>query len=171
MAAGFPKTVTKEFSPDTYARCNHRAMIAVAAHLVFCGLFVRWPREDFRADIRAGRETRDCIDEANSLITLDFQRHEAEIKEVWEYGARWPAAWDTVDIPGRKWKLKQDRTALFFWIVSNDLTHAWCVDGHRITSKHKGVKWNKAVGAEEEFMRVPTSVKWCKLIKLERMVK
>lgn len=91
---------------------------------------------------------------------------EVEVKRVWK-GSHFP--WNTVQLPERKRKHmklveKGKLSRIDYWVLNNELTHAWVIPGELLTRMLPEEVSNKYMRRGEKFFAVPVSL--CKLVQL-----
>ena len=136
-----------QFSPAAYKSCDRTAKDVIREYMNQQGMYaLAEERQD--ADVKG-------------LLPVYY---EGEIKPGWI--GDWPEAFTTVDIPYRKKRLleKHKGYAIYFWVISGDLKHAWEIPGEVLKPEYRKRKKTTRTD-DEEFFAVPLSE--CRLIELE----
>ena len=129
----------KNFSDRLYSDNNQRAINAVTLLLTNRGWKVT-SVEDYHADLIA----------TMGNITM---YHEVEIKNVW----RGKFQWSTIQIPERKVRLLDHyNDDIIFWVISQDVSAAWAIDGLIVRHSPLVEVPNRYVSSGEKFFQVPT---------------
>ena len=143
-------SITKEFDQDLYDEFNDSAKSVVSYHLQTKGYLVNFIGEDYREDIK-------------TLLPI---RHEVEVKRVWD--GEWNTYWSDIHIPYRKKKLLNGIGEIYFWILRNDLSEAWVVNGKHLRDSFKKEVRNREISRGELFYCIPLAL--CKKVKIKNGV-
>lgn len=131
----------KPFSRNLYAKYDAMAKEKLLKHLTVDGHTLVDAEESFAADLvtRKGGEK---------------YFSEAEVKTAWK--GEWPTSWEEIRIPERKKKLLSKHTNnLKFYIFSEDMSKAWCIDSKQLTDDKLREATGRNIYQGEQFYHVP----------------
>jgi len=131
----------KPFSRNLYAKYDAAAKEKLLQHLAIDGHTLVDAEESFDADL---------------VTHKDGEKHfsEAEVKTAWK--GDWPTNWAEIRIPERKKKLLSKHTNnLKFYIFSEDMSKAWCIDSKQLTDDKLKEASGRNIYEGEQFYHVP----------------
>jgi len=131
----------KPFSRGLYSKYGGAAKQTLISHLQGEGHYLVDTTESYDADIVTKKD--------------GVQYHnEVEVKTAWK--GDWPTNWEEIRIPERKKRLlsKHDSN-LKFYILSNDMSKAWCIDSTQLTDDKLREATGRNIYNGEQFYHVP----------------
>ena len=132
----------KPFSRNLYGKYDGVAKKTLIEYLTKAGHELVDSTESYDADLVTKKEDKQYFSEA-------------EVKTAWK--GDWPTHWQEIRIPERKKRLleKHSNVNLKFYIFSNDLSKAWCIDSELLTEDKLKEATGRNIYQGEQFYHIP----------------